>query len=208
MQQSYIDAGIYSAIAVVLLLLVDLRDLRLMILAALPLVLGITQLFGLMGLLGIPLNPANAIVLPLILGIGIDNGVHVVHDFRRHRGGGYRLSSSTALAIVMTSLTTMIGFGCLMIASHRGLESLGRVLTLSMTCCLFSSFVILPALLTWMSDRGFMVESEDKEEPTRSLPLDSRLLPQHRRDAAHLAHEPAPGAPYSDRLIEPRRRAA
>ena len=46
---------------------------------------GMLQMFGILGLIGIPLNPANMIVLPLILGIGIDDGVHVVHDFRRQR---------------------------------------------------------------------------------------------------------------------------
>ena len=55
------------------------------------------------------------IVLPLILGIGIDDGVHVVHDFRRQEGR-YRLSSSTATAVLITSLTTMMGFGSLMLA--------------------------------------------------------------------------------------------
>jgi len=116
------------------------------LLAMVPLGLGMAQMFGILGLLDIPLNPANMIVLPLILGIGIDDGVHVVHDFRRQRGR-YRISASTASAVLITSLTTMVGFGSLMIASHRGLQSLGRVLTIGVSCCLFTSLVMLPAIL-------------------------------------------------------------
>ncbi|MFV2069806.1 MAG: MMPL family transporter, partial [Pirellulales bacterium] len=150
MQQSYIKAAFYSLGAVTLILLIDFRNLSTALLALLPVGLGTLLLFGLLGLLDIPLNPANMIVLPLILGIGIDDGVHVVHDYRSQRGA-YRLTRSTSTAVLMTSLTSMVGFGSLMIASHRGLESLGRVLTIGISCCLVTSLVTLPALLAWYS---------------------------------------------------------
>jgi uncharacterized membrane protein YdfJ with MMPL/SSD domain len=113
---------------------------------------GAVLMFGILGYNDIPLNPANMIVLPLILGIGIDDGVHVVHDYRRQRGG-YQLGASTASGIVVTSLTTMIGFGSLMLAEHRGLASLGRVLTIGVACCLFTSLIMLPAILTLIAPR-------------------------------------------------------
>jgi predicted RND superfamily exporter protein len=137
-------------VAVAVILVLDFRALRVVLLAMVPLAVGILQMLGLLGWLGIPLNPANMIVLPLILGIGIDDGVHVIHDYRTQQGR-FRLSNSTATAILMTSLTSMVGFGSLMIASHRGLESLGRVLTIGVCCCLFTSLTILPAVLTWIS---------------------------------------------------------
>ena len=151
MQHSYITAACYALAAVVVVLLLEFRKLSLTFLALLPVGAGLVQMFGVMGLLGIPLNPANMIVLPLILGIGLDDGVHVVHDFRQ-RAGNYRVSTSTTAAIVVTTLTTMVGFGSLMLSSHQGLASLGRVLTIGVTCCLFSSLVLLPALLRWMSN--------------------------------------------------------
>jgi uncharacterized membrane protein YdfJ with MMPL/SSD domain len=130
------------------------------------------------------------IVLPLILGIGIDDGVHVVHDFRRQRGA-YRMSPSTASAVLITSLTTMVGFGSLMIASHRGLQSLGRVLTIGVSCCLFTSLVMLPALLAWLSrDR-----EEAEETPEQVIRIDTSEGKQYRRDPAHpldRGHEPVP----------------
>ncbi len=150
MKRSYQQAAWYALVAILAVLYLDFRSIRHTILAILPLAAAMLQLFGLLGLLGVPLNPANMIVLPLILGIGIDDGVHVVHDFRRCRGR-YLISPSTANAVLITSLTTMVGFGSLMIAGHRGLQSLGRVLTLGVTCCLFTSLVMLPALLSWLS---------------------------------------------------------
>lgn len=150
MQRSYIHAACYALVAITIAILLDFGNLRDSLLALLPMALGVVQMFGLMGLFGIPLNAANMIVLPLLLGIGLDTGVHMVHDFRS-QPGPYRVSSSTAVAVLITALTTIVGFGALMIASHRGLASLGRVMTIGATCCLFTSLVVLPALLTWLS---------------------------------------------------------
>ena len=138
-------------LAVLVVVYLDFRSVRLSLLALLPLVVSKLQLFGLMGWLGIPLNPANMIVLPLILGVGVDNGVHIVHDFLRERTP-YRISASTGAAIVINTLQNIVGFGGLMIATHRGLHSLGRVLTLGMACCLVSGLV-MPALLRLMQGR-------------------------------------------------------
>ena len=150
MKTSYEEAALFALGAIVVVLFFDFGSLWFTMLAMIPLAVGTLQMFGLLGLLDIPLNPANMIVLPLILGIGIDDGVHVVHDFRRQRGP-YRMSPSTASAVLITSLTTMIGFGSLMIASHQGLQSLGRVLTIGVSCCLVTSLLMLPALLSWFT---------------------------------------------------------
>ena len=108
----------------------------------------------------IPLNSANMIVLPLSLGIGVDNGVHLVHDFREQKGR-YRMSPSIASSVLLTSLTTMVGVGSLMIASHRGLRSLGRVLTIGVACCLFTQLAILPSLLIWLSRHRSAASTEE-----------------------------------------------
>ena len=147
MQWSYIHAALYALIGVTMILVIDFQSLGHALLALTPVGLGLCMLFGLLGLLNIPLNPANMIVLPLILGIGLDDGVHVLHEYRT-RAGSYRQGRWTATAIVLTSLTTMVGFGSMMLVEHRGLQSLGRVLTLGVFCCLFTSLLPLPALLT------------------------------------------------------------
>jgi uncharacterized protein len=135
--------GLTAIIAVVL----DVRNLRDALLAMLPPVGGGLLMFGILGLAGVDLNPANLIVLPLILGIGVDNGVHVIHNFRA-QPDGFRLSASTMNAIVLTSLTTIVGFGSMLVAAHRGLHSVGLVLVIGVGSCLWVSLVTLPAVLT------------------------------------------------------------
>jgi hypothetical protein len=146
MKRSYEQAGIYALVVIVAVLWLDFRSLTHSLLAALPLAVGMLQTFGLMGLVGIDLNAANLIGIPLILGIAVDYGVHIVHD-ALERPGPYRISASTANSVLVDALTTILGFGALMVASHRGLESLGRVLTVGVTTCTATSLVLLPALL-------------------------------------------------------------
>ncbi len=194
MKSSYEQAAWYALAAIILVLYLDLHSLRYTFLAMLPLGLGMLQLFGILGLLDIPLNPANMIVLPLILGIGIDDGVHVIHDFRLQRGR-YRMSPSTASAVLITSLTTMVGFGSLMIASHQGLQSLGRVLTIGVSCCLFTSLVMLPAVLAWITRHRRRVEEKTAGAGSELIQPDRNLRqdPVHRlgeQSRAPDLHEP------------------
>lgn len=195
MKQSYIQAAWYALAAILLVLYLDFRSIRYTLLAMLPVGLGMLQLFGLLGILDIPLNPANMIVLPLILGIGIDDGVHVVHDFRRSHGP-YRISASTASAVLITSLTTMVGFGSLMIASHQGLQSLGRVLTIGVSCCLFTSLVMLPALLTWATRGQPAAEADRPGSPATS----GDTLRVYRHDPAHQAESGMHAVPRPGRI--------
>jgi predicted RND superfamily exporter protein len=110
--------------------------------------MGMVLSLGVLGLLGLPLNPANMIALPLILGVGIDNGVHVLHDYlMRRREGHATISRAIGRGVLVKALTTMIGFGALMVSSHRGLFGLGFILTLGVGCCMLTALVFLPAVL-------------------------------------------------------------
>ncbi|MBC8289732.1 MAG: MMPL family transporter, partial [Planctomycetes bacterium] len=138
--------GAFTSLVASLALIIDWKSVLLCVVTLVPPVMGGVLLFGCLAVIGVDFNPANLIVLPLILGIGVDDGVHVVHDFRSQRGA-YRMSASTMNAIVLTSLTSMIGFGSMMLAAHQGLYSLGLVLVIGIGNCLFVSLVLLPALL-------------------------------------------------------------
>jgi predicted RND superfamily exporter protein len=143
----WILLGSFMSLMLSISVVLNFRSVVFTMLALVPPVLGGLLSFGALSILGISFNPANLILLPLILGIGVDDGVHVLHDFHS-QPGSYRLSPSTMNAIVLTSLTSMIGFGSMMIAAHRGLYSVGLVLVIGVGSCLFVSLVPLPAILT------------------------------------------------------------
>ncbi len=154
MQIGFLWAALYALIAMVVVLLLDFGSARHMLVALFPLAMGMIATLGIMTLLGYALNPANMISFPLILGVGADNGVHVMHDYRnRPRGRRYSLGYTTGRGIMVAALTTILGFGTLMIAQHRGMASLGLVLTLGVTCCMLTALVFLPALLGLLSMR-------------------------------------------------------
>jgi predicted RND superfamily exporter protein len=148
-----ITEGFYLSVVVglslvLLLLILDYRNIRDASLASLPLALGVVWMMGFMRLLGISFNFANLVAVPLIIGVGIDNGVHVIHRVRLEGVDGMGVVlRHTARAILIASLTTMIGFGSLALASHRGLASLGTVLLLGVGSCLVTSVIVLPNIL-------------------------------------------------------------
>jgi predicted RND superfamily exporter protein len=110
--------------------------------------MGLCITMGAVWLLGYQLNPANMIAFPILVGVGIDNAVHVIHDFLgRDRSKQYALKSSTFKGIFVAGLTTVLGFGSLTISSHLGLSSLGLLLALGVSACMICSILWLPSLL-------------------------------------------------------------
>jgi hopanoid biosynthesis associated RND transporter like protein HpnN len=150
MRRSYEQAALYALCMIVPVVFLNFGSLGATLLAVCPLALGMLQMLGLMGILDIPLNSANMIGLSLMLGMGMENGVLITQDYLGQRGR-YRMGASTSVAVVLNTITTMVGFAVLIIADHRGLQSLGRVLTIGMSCCWFSSLIILPTLLVWLT---------------------------------------------------------
>ena len=147
-----------AALCGVLLLLtvaVDLRRPLLILLAVLPVVLTVLALRGLMSAFGVPLNPLNVMALPIVIGIAVDNGVYLVHRFQSEQGDLFRTLAGTGRSVLMTSATTMAGFGALMFTSHRGLASFAIALTLGVGAALTVALFVLPQLLRasrrWLS---------------------------------------------------------
>lgn len=97
---------------------------------------------------GVAFNFANIIALPLIFGMGVDNCIHMVHRYRTAPPqNGVLLHTSTALAVLLSALTNISGFGNLSVAPHRGMASMGVMLTIGILATLFCSMLVLPALL-------------------------------------------------------------
>jgi hopanoid biosynthesis associated RND transporter like protein HpnN len=145
---AYIQGGLYAVCAIILILFVDFRHPVLVLLTLLPLLFGgLWTLLG-MKVLKMAFNPANLVIIPLLVGIGVDNGIHVIRHFLGSRSSDDEIAgSSTGRAITISTLTTMAGFGSLMIARHQGIHSVGTLLTLAMASCLLASLVVLPSLL-------------------------------------------------------------
>jgi hypothetical protein len=177
MKRSYQQAAVYALIAIMAVLVIEFRNLHYPLLAMLPLAVGVLQMCGLMGFLNIPLNSANMIVLPLILGLGAENGIHIVNDFRRRTRRYHRMSTATTTAVIINSLTTMVGFAALMVASHQGLQSLGRVLTIGMSCCLLAALVLPNLLVLWCNAKE-QPGDEAEEGPAGIVPVLVRDLEQ------------------------------
>ncbi|MEW6439968.1 MAG: MMPL family transporter [bacterium] len=147
MKDGYAEAGIYAFVAVLIVTFLTLRRVGDTLLAFVPLGLGMAWTLGAMRLFGLQFNLANLIVVPLIIGIGLENGIHMVHRFREEGEGGARLAASgTGQSVALFNLTTIVGFGSLMVAKYYGIFSIGLLLTLSVGSVLVASLTILPLL--------------------------------------------------------------
>ena len=137
-------------LAVFIAAVMDYRNLRDTALTLVPAFAGGVLMLGMMALLGITLNPLNLIALPLVFAIGIDNGIYLVADCRRQIAAGkktYQPSADMLSSVIVTSLTSIVGFGSLVIASHQGMFSIGILLALGVASSLVVSLFLLPPIL-------------------------------------------------------------
>jgi len=142
------QALLSALVAVTLLVFALWRRVTDTALVLIPLALASSLTVATAVLLEIPFNFADVIVLPLLLGIGVDSAIHLVHRARVTGDPGSLLSTSTARAVGYSALTTIASFGTMGFASHLGLATLGQLLTLGVTYTLLCNLVVLPALIT------------------------------------------------------------
>ena len=145
-----------------------IRRMRETALALLPLVLGLLWTIGLMHVFGLKFNMANVWGLPLIIGASAEFGLNVVLRYMEGRDhGGPLVARSTVMAVALNGLTTIVGFGSLMIAAHRGIFGLGLLLTIGSACGLVASLVVLPVILR-------LVHARDARPPSPASPRSLR----------------------------------
>lgn len=138
-------AGVAALVTITLLLVVVLRRARDIFLVLAPLILAGLLTAGTMVVFGMPLNFANIIALPLLLGIGVAFDIYFVTNWRAGRGNP--LQSSLARAILYSGLTTGVAFGSLALSTHPGTSGMGVLLALMLAYALFCTLFVLPALL-------------------------------------------------------------
>jgi hypothetical protein len=140
---------------VALLMMINFGSIRWAGLALIPLVVGVLWMLLVLELVALKLNFYNLVVLPAVLGIGNDAGVHLVHRYREEGVGSIRrVLRSTGEHVTMGSLTTMIGFGGLLLSFHPGLRSIGELAVVGIGMTLLAALLFLPALLQWIEDQN------------------------------------------------------
>ena len=149
MERAYLTGTAYAFVLVGGLSLLMIRRLRPSLLGLLPMGLGLLWTIGLMQVFGIKFNLANIWGLPLIIGTAAEFGLNVIMSHLEGRGhGGPLVARSAVLGVTLNGLTTVVGFGSLMIASHQGIFSLGLLLTLGTACGLIAALIVLPVVLS------------------------------------------------------------
>ncbi|HAQ62015.1 TPA: hypothetical protein DCR49_08495 [Candidatus Delongbacteria bacterium] len=144
-----LESVLWGLLVIVLVLLIDFRSFKYTAIALIPLILGMIWMLGIMYLFGMKLNINNFMALPIIIGIGIDDGVHMLHRYKiEGRNSMDKVTKFTGKAVLLTSLTTIIGFGSVATASHRGLASMGLVLVIGVATCFITSAFLLPAIIS------------------------------------------------------------
>ena len=140
-------AVILGLILVTILLWMDFRSLWLTALAIIQLLVGVVWMLGCMRLLGIKMNFVNAFVTTMILGVGIDYGIHIIHRISQEGLSNFDGLMETGKAVVMAALTNVAGFGTIGLSNYPGLRSLGIVAAIGSVTCLVTALTTLPALL-------------------------------------------------------------
>jgi hypothetical protein len=163
--------------------------------AMLPLAPGLTWTIGLPHVLGINFNLANIWGLPLIIGTSAEFGLNVMLRYLEGRAhGGPLVARSTVTAVALNGVIMTGGFGGLMVASHRGIFSLGLLLTVGTACGVFASLIVLPVALRLLT-RQSVRPAESKRTPSARHGIEDRF------NAAESRLDGIPAAP--DPIREP-----
>jgi uncharacterized protein len=146
------SAFTYALIAIAILLLLLIRVKKDAANILLSVFVGGVFTFGFMLLFNIPLNFANIIGLPLLLGMGVDSGIHIADRFRQEYQSGRNIfMTSSSRGVIVSSLTTIFSIGNLAFSSHQGTASMGLLLSLGLASMMVSTMIILPAFIVWQN---------------------------------------------------------
>ncbi|MEM8765947.1 MAG: MMPL family transporter [Pseudomonadota bacterium] len=156
--RSFVEAVVLAVSVISVLLVIYFRGLVLPLIVLTPLVLSTIMTFAVIEVTSLTLNMANILVVPLIFGLGVDTGIHVVHRFTALQHAGPEgvatlLRSSTARAVLISGLTTIGTFFSLSFSPHAGAASVGILLTVAIGFMLVTTFLVVPALLTLRASR-------------------------------------------------------
>jgi uncharacterized protein len=152
---SYLQAFLYALGGVVLILLLAFRSIKSTLLGIAPLAAGLLLMVGGMWLFGLKFNVANIIVMPLLLGVGIDSAIYIISRHLKGEESPVEVATSSAgKGVFLNALTILFSFGALMVARHQGVFSIGAVMSLGMIAIVLAFLLFLPALLLLLDRHG------------------------------------------------------
>lgn len=150
---AFAEAAALSVALITLLIAVLLRRVRSVVLVFAPLALAAALTIAASVVFALPFNFANVIVLPLLFGLGVAGGIHLVIREEQAGGAAEVLWTSTPRAVLFSALTTIGSFGSMALSGHPGTSSMGILLTLSILLTLLCTLVVLPALMSVLPGR-------------------------------------------------------
>lgn len=154
-ESPYMVTGAFFLILI--LMLWAFKSVRWTLIGLMPLLIGLLFTFGIMLLFGVKLNFYNIVVLPVILGIGEDSGVHLALRYvEEGKNSTWAVMSSTGQHITVGSLTTILGFVGLLFTTHPGLYSIGFMATVGISMTWLTSMTLMPALIQILEDRNLI----------------------------------------------------
>jgi hopanoid biosynthesis associated RND transporter like protein HpnN len=142
---AFLQAGAWALISIATLLWITLRRITDVLLTLVPLLLAAVVTLEICALIGLPLNFANIIALPVLLGIGVAFKIYYIMAWSAGKTG--LLQSSLTRAVIFSAMTTATAFGSLWLSSHPGMSSMGKLLALSLVCTLAAAVLFQPVLM-------------------------------------------------------------
>lgn len=175
-KNGYVQGGLYAGAAILGVAVLTLRRLQATLLAMLPVLGGMLWTAGLMWAVHLTFNLANLVTVPITIGIGIESGIYLVRRAHEEpREACLLIGGSTGQSVALFSLSTMVGFGSLMVARHYGIFSMGLLLTLAVGSVLLVSLTVLPLLLDTAAPEGAAERQGTAGEHTANRGQGSRL---------------------------------
>ena len=143
------NALILVFITIFIILLLDFKDIKTTFIAMLPVTFATLFTLTIMGILRVQLNFINVLALPLIIGIGVDDAVHIIHRYKKEPSVKY-VFTHVGRAILYTSLTTIAAFGSLLLAKYKGYPTFGAVVVIGVALAFIMTISLIPPLLKYV----------------------------------------------------------
>jgi predicted RND superfamily exporter protein len=136
-------------LGIICIVLFGRRSLRQTAWVMFPLIGGLVLTLGIMAATGLQLNFFNVVVIPALIGMGVDHGVHFYRRWKEYGRDAAATQRELFEPLSACTITTMMGYSGMIFASHPGLQSIGNIACIGLSCIWLTSLALFPGLLNW-----------------------------------------------------------